>query len=389
MNNQINNPKIDEMAIEPRIPAATLFATSEVDISLLSLFFWQRFQLVVSTDENKVNLHEKMDRYKLLKRLHSGSNSRVYLAQISNTNEKVIIKVANHGSHETHSTTRMKESECHNLASKHPNVVKLYDTYEMPKPVPNEFSKLTGPILVMEYCVGGDMYQYLNKFGMLSEHQARKYYYQLLEALSYIHRHNIVHRDVKLENLLISHMNDLKLADWGLSTTFHSEQVMNDSCGSPHYAPPEVWTKSFYVGPELDVWSSGICLYAMLSASLPYRDKNMDKLKNKIIAGKLPFHKSIRGEAWNLLLKVLHPNLKLRFTIEDALSHAWMHPESPLWTHSEYELKEASAVRFQISDSGLDIAKLAKNDTTYRSQQIQILRLPEKVKKWFQHNNLK
>lgn len=328
-----------------------------------------------------------MDQYKLLKRLHSGSNSRVYLAQISKTNDKVIIKVANHGTHETHPLTRMKESECHYTASQHPNVVKLFDVYELPKPAPNEFAQLTGPILVMEYCVGGDMYQYLNKFGMLSEHQSRRFYYQLLEALSFIHRHHIVHRDVKLENLLINHMNDLKLADWGLSTTFDSEHVMNDSCGSPHYAAPEVWTKAFYVGPELDVWSSGVCLYGMLSACLPFRDKNMDRLKNKIILGKLPSHKNIRGESWNLLQKVLQPNLKLRFTVEDALSHAWMHPESPLWTQSEYELKESTAVKFQISESGLDIIKYPKNSDN--DKQIQILRLPEKVKKWFQQNHLK
>lgn len=330
-----------------------------------------------------------MDRYKLLKRLHSGSNSRVYLAQIANTNEKVIIKVANHGSHESHPLTRMKESECHFLAAKHPNVVKLYDVYELPKPAPNEFAKLTGPILVMEYCVGGDMYQYLNKFGMLSEHQARRYYSQLLDALAFIHRQNIVHRDVKLENLLITHMNDLKLADWGLSTTFNSEHLMNDSCGSPHYAAPEVWTKSFYVGPELDVWSSGVCLYAMLSASLPFRDKSMDKLKSKIIAGKVPPHKSIRSDAWALLTKVLHPNLKLRLTIEDILSHSWMHPESPLWTQSEYELKESTTLKFQISESGIDIAKLSKSTDVINPKQIQILRLPEKVKKWFKQNNLK
>lgn len=325
-----------------------------------------------------------MDQYKLLKRLHQGTNSRVYLAQISNTSDKVVIKVTNHGSNESHPLTRMKESECHYFASKHPNVVKLYDTYELPKNCPSEFAKLTGPILVMEYCVAGDLYQYLNKFGMLSEYESRRFYSQLLEALSYVHRHKIVHRDVKLENLLINHMNDLKLGDWGLSTTFDSDQVMNDSCGSPHYAAPEVWTKAFYIGPELDVWSSGVCLYAMLSACLPFRDKNLDKLKTKIISGKIPPHKSIRGEAWNLLQMVLQPDLKKRFTIEDCLSHSWMHPDSPLWTQSEYQLKQSNTVRFQISDSGIDINKRENNG----KKSVQVLRLPEKVKKWFHMNKL-
>ncbi len=118
----------------------------------------------------------------------------------------------------------------------------------------------------------------------MSERESRRLFQQLLSAIGYMHSHQIVHRDLKPENILLTKypQRNVKLADFGLSKYLEDGELLRTSCGSPNYAAPEVVTGSLYGGPEIDVWSAGVILYAMLTGSLPFAEQHLPTLFNKI-----------------------------------------------------------------------------------------------------------
>lgn len=109
-----------------------------------------------------------------------------------------------------------------------------------------------------------------------------------MSGVEYCHHHGIVHRDLKPENLLLDADNNIKLADFGLSNVMHDGYFLRSSCGSPNYAAPEVISGNLYAGAEVDVWSCGVILYALLCGTLPFDDESIPNLFKKIKSGTLP-----------------------------------------------------------------------------------------------------
>ncbi len=139
----------------------------------------------------------------------------------------------------------------------------------------------------------------------LSESEARRLFQQLISGLDYIHKHNIAHRDLKPENLLLDDNNNLKICDLGLSNCIHDGRSLITSCGSANYAAPEIVSNSRYDGTEVDVWSCGVILYAMLSASLPFDEESMPKLYKRIKRAKYSMPNYISDEAKDLITRLL------------------------------------------------------------------------------------
>ena len=107
---------------------------------------------------------------------------------------------------------------------------------------------------------------------------------QIIAGVDYCHTNRVVHRDLKPENLLLDQeRSSIKIADFGLSNVMRDGQFLKSSCGSPNYAAPEVIQRHWYAGPEVDVWSCGVILYAMLCGVLPFDDENISSLYRKII----------------------------------------------------------------------------------------------------------
>ena len=125
--------------------------------------------------------------------------------------------------------------------------------------------------IFMEYCSKGELFNYIVDKQHLSEDEASYFYYQLINGLEYIHSQNIVHRDLKPENLLLGKGNILKIIDFGLSNFFLGKPL-STPCGSPCYASPEMVSGNKYNGCCIDVWSTGIILYAMIYGYLPFED---------------------------------------------------------------------------------------------------------------------
>lgn len=139
--------------------------------------------------------------------------------------------------------------------------------------------------MLFEYVNGGQMLDYIISHGRLKEKQARKFSRQIASALDYCHRNSIVHRDLKIENILISKTGDIKIIDFGLSNLFAPRNHLRTFCGSLYFAAPELLQAKAYTGPEVDVWSFGIVLYVLVCGKVPFDDQSMPALHAKIKKG--------------------------------------------------------------------------------------------------------
>lgn len=139
--------------------------------------------------------------------------------------------------------------------------------------------------MLCEYVNGGQMLDYIISHGRLKEKTARKFGRQIASALDYCHRNSIVHRDLKIENILISKTGDIKIIDFGLSNLFSPRSHLKTFCGSLYFAAPELLQAKQYIGPEVDVWSFGIVLYVLVCGKVPFDDQSMPALHAKIKRG--------------------------------------------------------------------------------------------------------
>ena len=265
-----------------------------------------------------------MHRYSTLKEIHSGQNSKITLARSKSSNGLVVLKFTK--------VEELKSNETDSLMelNQHPNIARFVTL----------FCDLNELVIVMEYYDNGDLHHFIESFGPLCETDAHKYFTQTAEALGFAHSHRIAHRDVKLENIFLDSQKNVKLGDWGLSFRFDPLKHITDSCGSPHFAAPEVWAKLGYIGPELDSWGLGICLYGMLSGTLPFMDKDVVKLKQKIISAKIKRHRSISSKPWDLIKQLLNQDRNQRLSVERSLFHPWIQSvhKRPRYTQSEMTL---------------------------------------------------
>ena len=212
----------------------------------------------------------------------------------------------------------------------HPNITKILEMFEDDEYI----------LISMEYINGGNLFSFVKKRRKLSEKTAKFLFRQIILGIKHIHSHKIVHRDIKLENILIDLNNNIKICDFGIGRILtSSKQLLHDKCGTPMYMAPEILLSSKsqgYEGFPVDVWSSGISLYIMLSGTLPFNLKNnesssMDEESdNNIelqysIINKEPKHiEKISDEARDLLKGLLNKNPNKRLTIDQILEHPWL-----------------------------------------------------------------
>ena len=175
----------------------------------------------------------------------------------------------------------------------------------------------------MEYAPGGELFDYIVSNKKLKERDACKFFQQIISGIEYLHKVNIVHRDLKPENLLLDHEKNIKLVDFGLSNIYKTGEQLKTACGSPCYAAPEMIAGKRYVPLGVDIWSSGVILYAMICGYLPFEDPNTSKLYKKILAGEYECPKFISNEARDLIRGILTTDPEKRITLAQIKSHPW------------------------------------------------------------------
>ncbi|XP_070556134.1 hormonally up-regulated neu tumor-associated kinase homolog A-like isoform X2 [Ptychodera flava] len=259
--------------------------------------------------------------------LGKGNFATVELATHSITRSKVAIKVID--------TKKIKEDyvrqnlhrEARILAQvRHPNIIRLYETIR----------SSTLYCLVTEFAGGGQLLEFVrgHKDGRLTEKTARPFVRQLVSALHHLHERGIVHRDLKMENIILDEKKkNLKIVDFGLSNTFRRDAMLQTHCGSPEYAAPELFVMGTKYGSEVDIWSLGINMYAMVVGKLPFttpfsEPQRRQKLLQQIQYGITAVHESdmthLSPECRDLLHHCIEPNPHLRIPILDIEIHSWI-----------------------------------------------------------------
>ncbi|CAO3679618.1 unnamed protein product [Umbelopsis ramanniana] len=178
--------------------------------------------------------------------------------------------------------------------------------------------------MLMEYVNGGQLLDYIIAHGRLKEKNARRFARQIVSALDYCHRNSIVHRDLKIENILISRSGNIKIIDFGLSNLFSPLSHLSTFCGSLYFAAPELLHAKLYTGPEVDVWSFGIVLYVLVCGKVPFDDQSMPALHAKIKRGVVDYPGYLSTDCKNLLSRMLVTNPSHRATISEIVMHPWM-----------------------------------------------------------------
>nr|XP_049574545.1 serine/threonine-protein kinase BRSK2 isoform X5 [Syngnathus scovelli] len=177
--------------------------------------------------------------------------------------------------------------------------------------------------LVLEHVSGGELFDYLVKKGRLTPKEARKFFRQIISALDFCHSHSICHRDLKPENLLLDEKNNIRIADFGMASLQVGESLLETSCGSPHYACPEVIRGEKYDGRKADAWSCGVILFALLVGALPFDDDNLRNLLEKVKLGVFHMPHFIPPECQNLLQGMIEVDASKRLTLEQIQKHTW------------------------------------------------------------------
>ncbi|XP_015259643.1 PREDICTED: serine/threonine-protein kinase SIK2-like [Cyprinodon variegatus] len=252
--------------------------------------------------------------YEIIRTLGKGNFAVVKLARHKVTKTQVAIKIID--------KTRLSPSNLEKIYREvqimkllnHPHIIKLYQVMETKDML----------YIVTEYAKNGEMFDHLTSNGRMSEDEARRKFWQILTAVDYCHRHHIVHRDLKTENLLLDANMNIKLADFGFGNFYNAGDPLTTWCGSPPYAAPEVFEGKEYEGPQLDIWSLGVVLYVLVCGSLPFDAPSLPALRQRVTEGRfrIPFFMSQDCE--NLIRKMLVVDPAKRISIAQIKQHRWM-----------------------------------------------------------------
>ena len=183
---------------------------------------------------------------------------------------------------------------------RHPNIAPLYDVIDSP----------TDTYLVLENIGGGELYDYLAEKGRLEEDEARRMFQQLIDGIDYCHSKDVIHRDLKLDNLLLDSQKNIKVADFGLSKKALKNNMLRTTCGTNHYIAPEILSRHPYTGPGVDVWSCGVILYALVCGYVPFEDESTPRLFEKIKTGDFEMPTHVSKECQDLLSRILRGGSK-------------------------------------------------------------------------------
>ena len=254
--------------------------------------------------------------YILEKTIGSGAYSKVKLAHSVRLSKKVAIKIIEikKAPKEVLEKFLPREEDTLQVMSHHDNIVTLHDVV-----------KTTDKIcFVMDLAENGDLLDYINSKRRLSERTARTFFRDLVTAVAACHRRNIVHRDIKCENLLLDANYRVMLSDFGFARTADSDLHLDTFCGSFAYAAPEIIVGEEYVGGAVDVWSMGVVLFAMVCGKLPFKDTDARTLLSQVSQGLTYGSVEPSPNCKDLLSKILVFSPNDRPTAEKILMHAWM-----------------------------------------------------------------
>ncbi|OHS94558.1 CAMK family protein kinase [Tritrichomonas foetus] len=272
------------------------------------------FKISINVFKSSIVINLVMTRrYKFLEEIGIGSFATVVKALDLQTDTYVAIKII-----DIHKDLDLQyiQKETEILASlNHSAIVKFYEMFQ-------ESNRI---YIVMEFIDGCDLLNYINSKQFINEYDSRKLFCQMVCGLNYIHSHNIMHRDIKAENFMVTKGGKVKFIDFGLAQNSVSS-IFNTQCGSLSYIAPEILLSQQY-SYSADIWSLGIILYAITNKKLPFDELNDSLLRDKILYEQPKFTSKIPVNLEDLLKKLLNKCPKNRITIEEITKHIWLKNE--------------------------------------------------------------
>jgi len=196
----------------------------------------------------------------------------------------------------------------------HSNIIRLFEVFESAKHF----------LLVMEYAGGGDLLQFVKKHKKLDEHTTQHYFKQIVHGLAHCHCRSVLHRDIKLDNVLMDTEGGIKICDFGVSRLITKDQIIKEQCGTPAYLAPEIIEDIGYTGFYVDLWSLGVLLYTMLQGTVPFKASSLEELHALILQGNFKYPVKISVEAKDLIEKMLVVEPVQRISIPEILKHPWL-----------------------------------------------------------------
>ncbi|KAF1929827.1 kinase-like protein [Didymella exigua CBS 183.55] len=253
--------------------------------------------------------------YALGRLIGKGSFGKVYLASHKLSNgSKVVLKSAKKDD------ANLAREIHHHRQFIHPHIARLYEVIVTEELV----------WLALEYCPGDELYNYLLRTGALEPAKVQRIFTQLVGAVSYVHNKACVHRDLKLENILLDKHGDVKLCDFGFTREYEGKSnYLQTWCGTVCYSAPEMLRGEKYAGEKVDVWSLGIILYALLVGELPFDDDDENVTKAKILKEEPAYPDAFPPHAKDLCQALLSKRPILRPTLAEVLQNPWLAEYAP------------------------------------------------------------
>ncbi|CEF64080.1 MAP/microtubule affinity-regulating kinase 3 [Strongyloides ratti] len=331
-----------------------------------------------------------MGQYSIIKTLGYGNFASVKLAEHCVTKVQVAIKIVKKADLNEESMCKMRKEIEVLKKIKHPNIVELYQVIENDKKI----------CLVMEYCSGGELFDYLGKVKRFSDNEARKKFRQIVSAVQYLHHNGIVHRDLKAENILLDDKGNIKIADFGFADFYSEGCLMDQFCGSPPYAAPELFQGIKYIGFKVDIWSLGVILFALLVGSYPFHADDLGTLKKRVIAGRynVPYYVSV--SCVQLLRKILILDPLKRATIDNIAESKWLNEgfsKYQPYIEKKEEMFDAKRMMTMLnlgysqSDISVSVLQKLRNSVyalyTFLGKPTSIINVEEEYKKYSQSSD--
>ncbi|KAG8900876.1 serine/threonine-protein kinase KIN2, partial [Tulasnella sp. 417] len=286
------------------------------------------------TAERRTQSKRILGDYTLGRTIGVGSTSKVVLAQHNITSEKVAIKI------KPRANSAQLSEDSQNLPSSIAEKASTDDSREIRTIREAALCTLLHHphicgmremivhqhhyYIVLEYVSGGQLLDYIISHGRLREKVARKFARQIGSALEYCHKNNVVHRNLKIENILISQTGNIKITDLCVANLWDPNSLLTTFCGSHYFPAPELLNACAYTGPEVDVWSFGVVLYVLVCGRVPFDDRSMPALHAKIKRGEVDYPMWLSAECKQLLSRMLVTNPAARATLQEVLNHPWM-----------------------------------------------------------------